>query len=95
MAFGDELASEIALLPADLREEVADFVAFIKQRHLGGPANLKASRSPVAPLPATAPSELYLALEAAGLVGCIDTNDQAASHYKAMIDFSGKAGRGS
>ena len=38
-------------------------------------------------------SPIYQAFEAAGLIGCIATNEQLSNHYKEKLDFSNKIGR--
>jgi len=39
------------------------------------------------------PSPLYQAFEEAGLIGCIETDEQLATTYKQKLDFSHKHGR--
>ena len=39
------------------------------------------------------PSPLYRAFEEAGLIGCIETNEQLATTYKQKLDFSHKHGK--
>ncbi len=39
------------------------------------------------------PSPLYRAFEEAGLIGCIETDEQLATTYKQKLDFSYKHGR--
>jgi vacuolar-type H+-ATPase subunit C/Vma6 len=38
------------------------------------------------------PSLLYQAFEEAGLIGCIETDEQLATNYKKKLDFSYKHG---
>jgi len=78
-----EIESELAALPPNLRAEVLDFVQFVKQRH-----GLPATPATVATAPVTGDSALFQALEAAGFVGCIETDEQLATTYKNRIDFS-------
>ncbi len=40
--------------------------------------------------PQSAPSPLYAALDAIGVVGCIDDDEDLSVDYKARIDFSGQ-----
>jgi hypothetical protein len=80
-----KLESEIASLPPNLRAEVLDFVGFVKQRH-----GLTVATETVAPAPDTGDSPLFQALEAAGLVGCIATDEQLSTNYKNRLDFSAK-----
>lgn len=80
-----KLESEIASLPPNLRAEVLDFVGFVKQRH-----GLSAAPETVAATPDTGDSPFFQALEATGLVGCIETDEQLSTTYKNRLDFSAK-----
>ena len=82
-----KIESEIAALPPNLRAEVLDFVQFVKQRH-----GLPSAPADVAAAPVTGDSALFQALEAAGFVGCIETDEQLAATYKNRLDFSAKCG---
>lgn len=81
------IESEIAALPPNLRAEVLDFVQFVKQRH-----GLPVAPVVVTAAPGTGDSPFFKALEAAGLVGCIETNEQLSTTYKNKLDFSSKHG---
>ncbi len=83
----NDIQTEIAALPPHLRAEVLDFVQFVKQRH-GLPT------APVAAVAAqnTGDSAFFRALETAGLVGCINTDEQLSTTYKQQLDFSAKCG---
>lgn len=83
----NQIESEIAALPLNLRAEVLDFVQFVKQRH-GLP------RAPVTQVAAddTGDSLFFKALTDVGFIGCIDTDEQLSSNYKNQLDFSTKAG---
>ena len=87
MTTPSEIESEIAALPPNLRAEVLDFVQFVKQRHglLTAPASVAATRD-------SGDSPFFQALEAAGLIGCIETDEQLATTYKNRLDFSVKDG---
>lgn len=87
MTTPNEIESEIAALPPNLRAEVLDFVQFVKQRH-----GLPAVPAVVAAAPGTGDSAFFQALEAAGFVGCIETDEQLATTYKNRLDFSAKCG---
>lgn len=83
-----QIQSEVAALPVHLQAEVPDFVQFVKQRR---------GLSRTLPQPETnaagaGDSPLFQALTDAGFVGCIDTDEQCATHYKQRLDFSAKAG---
>lgn len=80
-----DIQSEIAALPPNLRAEVLDFVRFVKQRH-----GLPAAPAPVVAAPGTGDSAFFQALEAAGFVGCIETDEQLSTTYKNRLDFSAK-----
>lgn len=81
-----KIESEIAALPPNLRVEVLDFVQFVKQRH-GIPA-----AHPIGKTLDTGDSAFFQALENAGFIGCIETDEQLASTYKDKLDFSSKNG---
>ena len=68
-----KIESEVASLPPHLRAEVLDFVQFVKQRH-GLPPMPEAAESASDQVD----SPLFMALEAAGFVGCIGTDEQLA-----------------
>lgn len=83
----NQIESEIAALPLNLRAEVLDFVQFVKQRH-GLP------RTAVALVSAgdTGDSPFFQALNEVGFIGCIETDEQLSTTYKSQLDFSTKAG---
>ena len=87
MSKSNDIQSEIAALPPNLRAEVLDFVRFVKQRH-----GLPAARATGDPVPATGDSEFFQSLDAVGFVGAIATDEQLASTYKERLDFSAKSG---
>ena len=60
---------------------------FLKQRH-----GLPAAPAAVVVAPDTGDSAFFQALEAAGFVGCIETDEQLATTYKNRLDFSAKCG---
>ncbi len=87
MTTASKIESEIAALPPNLQAEVLDFVEFVKQRH-----GLPTAPAGVAAAPDTGDSPFFRALEAAGLVGCIETGEQLATTHKNRLDFSAKCG---
>lgn len=89
MSILNRIESEIAALPPNLRAEVLDFVQFVKQRH-GLPA-VSAAPADVAAASDIGDSALFQALVAAGLVGCVETDEQLATTYKTRLDFSAKS----
>jgi hypothetical protein len=82
------IEGEFAALPPNLRAEVLDFMRFVKQRH--GLPTTGAAIDPDAP--PVGDSDLFRALEAAGFVGCIESDEQLSTTYKSRLDFSGKRG---
>ena len=80
-----QIQAEVAALPVNLQAEVLDFVQFVKQRR-GLPRVVPQVANALAD---TEDSPLFQALTEAGFVGCINTDDQLATHYKRQIDFSG------
>jgi hypothetical protein len=66
-------------LSEDKAIEVIDFIDFLKNR----------SR-PAEPVKQT--KALYQAFEEAGLIGCIETDEQLATTYKEKLNFSDKHG---
>lgn len=87
MTTPNKIESEISALPPHLQAEVLDFVQFVKQRH-------GIAKGPVADsnLQSGGDSPLFQALSDAGLVGCIETDEQLSTSYKRHIDFSAKVG---
>lgn len=83
-----QIQSEVAALPVNLQAEVLDFVQFVKQRR-GLPRTVPQPERDSAD---AGDSPLFQALTEAGFVGCIDTDDQWATHYKGRLDFSAKVG---
>ncbi len=73
----NNIASEIAALPPNLQAEVLDFVQFIKQRH-----GLAVAPAEVAMAADAGDSPFFRAMESAGLVGCIKTDEQLSTTYK-------------
>ncbi len=70
-------------LPINKAVEVIDFIDFIKSR-----ASVVDESVPIQA------SSLYQAFNEAGLIGCIETDEQLASTYKEKLDFSSKHGAG-
>lgn len=83
----NDIETEIAALPTNLRAEVLDFVWFVKQRH-----GLPAAPAAMTTAPDTGDSDFFQALVAVGFVGCINTNEQLSTAYKNRLDFSAKRG---
>ena len=86
MTTPNKIESEIAALPPHLQAEVLDFVQFVKQRH----GIAKGTMVQVAA--AGGDSPFFEALSRSGFVGCIETDEQLATHYKRHINFSAKVG---
>jgi len=85
MTTASKIESEISALPPHLQAEVLDFVQFVKHRH--GIAKVAIADSN---LHSGGDSPFFQALSGAGLVGCIETNEQLSTSYKQHIDFSAK-----
>lgn len=83
MSILSKIESEIAGLPAHLRAEVLDFVQFVKHRH-GLPSATSGTISGAEEAP------LFQVLASAGLVGCVETDQQLSTNYKAQLDYSAK-----
>ncbi|MDD5058746.1 MAG: hypothetical protein PHQ60_12830 [Sideroxydans sp.] len=81
------IESEIAALPPNLRAEVLDFVQFVKQRH-----GLTGAHKAVVTTSESGDSPFFQALDAAGLIGCIESDEQLSTTYKSKLDFSTKHG---
>lgn len=86
-----QIQSEVAALPVNLQAEVLDFVQFVKQRR-GLPTALPEATRATSAAPDSADSPFFRALTEAGVVGCIDTDDQMSTRFKSQIDFSAKVG---
>ena len=81
----NDIQSEIAALPPNLRAEVLNFVRLVKARHALPVASTMAASE-------AGDSALFQALEAAGFVGCVETDEQLSSTFKDRLDFSTKCG---
>jgi len=86
-----QIQSELAALPANLQVEVLDFVQFVKQRR-GLSRVVPEAPSTTSASSDTVDSPFFRALTEAGVVGCIDTDDQLSTRYKSQLDFSAKVG---
>lgn len=82
-----QIESEIASLPNNLRAEVLDYVRFIKHRHANAPGQRGGT-----PPAGSGDSPFFQALNDAGFVACIETNEQLSTAYKDELDFSDKLG---
>jgi hypothetical protein len=81
MSLADTIYQKSLSLPPEKAREVIDFIDFIKARRPATGAD-DVSESP----------SLLAAFEEAGLVGCLDTDEQLATTYKEQLDFSQKHG---
>jgi len=82
MTLAETIYQKSLELPDDKAIEVIDFIDFIKSR--------TQPSMPVQP-DKTTPS-LYQSFSDAGLIGCIETDEQLATTYKEKLDFSFKHG---
>jgi hypothetical protein len=85
MTLAETIYQKSLALPPEKAREVLDFIDFIKDR-----------RNTVEPASRTAvsdPKSLLDVFDEAGLVGCLETDEQLSTTYKAQLDFSHKHGR--
>ena len=82
-----KIEAEISVMPPHLLSEVLDFVQFVKQRH-----GIDSVPDKISDAKENQDSNFFLALSRAGVVGCLDTEDQLSTDYKSVIDFSAKVG---
>ena len=87
MTTANKIESEISALPPHFQAEVLDFVQLMKQRH-------GIAKAPIADKNAQSggDSPFFHALSEAGLVGCIETDEQLSTSYKKHVDLSAKLG---
>jgi hypothetical protein len=90
-----EITSQLLMLPEQEQQEVLDFIALLKNKLDRG--LLKSNKykgnldTPSAQEMPTVPP-IYRAFEQAGLIGCIETDEQFSTTYKEKLDFSIKHG---
>lgn len=82
MTLAETIYQKSLELPDNKAIEVIDFIDFIKSR----------SQSTTVVQPVGSPPSLYQAFRDAGLIGCIETDEQLATTYKEKLDFSFKHG---
>ena len=82
MSFAQEIYQKSLSLPPEKAREVIDFIDFIKDR----PSTMASDGARETPEPPL----LLTAFEQAGLVGCLETDEQLSTNYKAQLDFSRK-----
>jgi hypothetical protein len=81
MSLAETIYRKSLELPADSAREVIDFIDFLKTR-----ARLPEKTE-------ATPLSLYQAFAQAGLIGCLETDEQLATTYKQKLDFSHKHGK--
>jgi hypothetical protein len=98
-----EITAKILTLPEQEQQEVADFVEFLKSKlarrqakWFEAPQESQANQKFSTPQQTTGEekevSAIYKAFEQAGLIGCIETDEQLSTTYKEKLDFSFKHG---
>ena len=97
-----EITSEILTLPEQEQQEVVDFVGFLKAKLIRRQAKhfLEQQESQTYQQSEEDSllkdaidkdiSPIYQAFEQAGLIGCIESDEQLSSNYKEKVDFSFK-----
>jgi transcriptional regulator of heat shock response len=97
-----EITSEILTLPEQEQQEVVDFVGFLKAKLIRRQAKhfLEQQESQTNQQSEEDSllkdaidkdiSPIYQAFEQAGLIGCIESDEQLSSNYKEKVDFSFK-----
>lgn len=86
MSFADIIYRKSLDLPDDKAHEVINFIDFIKSRPI------LVEKMPVDDQKISSLS-LYQAFAEAGLIGCLETDEQFASTYKQKLNFSHKHGK--
>lgn len=97
-----EITSQLLLLPEQEQQEALDFIEFLQHKskrelsainkHKSGVTVLKDMPDIQATADEQTVSPIYLAFEQAGLIGCIETDEQLSTTYKEKLDFSFKHG---
>ncbi|MBK1621061.1 hypothetical protein CKO42_22085 [Lamprobacter modestohalophilus] len=84
MTLAETIYQKSLTLPPEKAREVLDFIDFIKDRP--GVTAADSDRG------AAKRRSLLEVFEEAGLVGCLETDEQLSTTYKAQLDFSHKHG---
>lgn len=84
-----EINSQFLMLPEQEQQKVVDFVLAQQTKYVR--KRLKPINE-MALLETEDVSPIYKAFEQAGLIGCIETDEQLSTTYKDKIDFSFKLG---
>lgn len=98
-----EIATQLLMLPEQEQQEALDFIEFLhhkSKRELSTINKQKSGATVLEDKPgnqATTTNEktvsaIYHAFEQAGLIGCIETDEQLSTTYKEKLDFSFKHG---
>lgn len=98
-----EITTQLLMLPEQEQQEALDFIEFLRSKskrqlsainkHKSGATVLE--NKPDNQTMATDEknvSPIYQAFEQAGLIGCIETDEQLSTTYKEKLDFSFKHG---
>jgi len=84
-----EIEAKILTLSEPEQLQLIDFVESLKVKF---PKKPPLSEEKPSQFPTQTPSPIYLAFEQAGLIGCIETDEQLSTTYKERLDFSFKHG---
>ena len=98
-----EITTQLLMLPEQEQQEALDFIEFLhnkSKRQLSAINKYKSGATVLEDKPdnqtmATdekTASPIYQAFEQAGLIGCIETDEQLSTTYKEKLDFSFKHG---
>jgi hypothetical protein len=95
-----EITSQLLMLPEQVQREALDFIEFLQykskrelsaiNKHKSGVTVSKDMPDIQATTDEQTVSPIYLAFEQAGLIGCIETDEQLSTTYKEKLDFSFK-----
>lgn len=96
-----EITRRLLSLPEQEQQEALDFIEFLQTKSARKLSPIKKRKGALPGTPDTPPptpnddqavSAIYQAFEQAGLIGCIETDEQLSTTYKEKLDFSFKHG---
>lgn len=76
----EEVSAKFLKLSAQEQQQLSDFIESLQSKVIQPSAQPRNSLS------------IYQVVEQAGLIGCIETNEQLSVNYKEKLDFSSKYG---
>jgi hypothetical protein len=71
----EEVSAKFSKLPTREQQQVIDFIKSLESKTMQLPSHSQATLS------------IYQVFEQAGLIGCIETNEQLSTNYKEKLDF--------